>query len=84
MTGGDEMEPMLTVRDVARMLNIHNNTVRRWSDQGLIKTYRITRRGDRRFRQKDITEFLAELNKNGGDRDNPYDDLNENSFKPAD
>ena len=70
MTSENHMEPMLTVRDVARMLNIHNNTVRRWSDQGLIKTYRITRRGDRRFKQKDITEFLAELNRNGGDTEN--------------
>jgi excisionase family DNA binding protein len=53
---------MLTVKDVSRLLNIHVNTVRRWSDQGMIKSYRITRRGDRRFRQEDIARFLAELN----------------------
>ena len=71
MTSGKQMEPMLTVRDVARMLNIHNNTVRRWSDQGLIKTYRIAQRGDRRFRQEDITEFLVDLNRDGDDAENP-------------
>jgi len=58
----DEIIPMLTVKDVARLLNIHVNTARRWSDQGIIRSYRITRRGDRRFRQEDIARFLAEYN----------------------
>jgi excisionase family DNA binding protein len=58
----DEMMPMLTVKDVARLLHIHVNTARRWSDQGLLKSYRITRRGDRRFKQEDIARFLAEYN----------------------
>lgn len=58
----DEIMPMLTVKDVARLLNIHVNTARRWSDQGIIRSYRITRRGDRRFRQEDIARFLAEYN----------------------
>lgn len=53
---------MLAVKDVARLLHIHVNTVRRWSDTGIIRSYRITRRGDRRFRQEDIARFLAELN----------------------
>jgi len=58
----DEIIPMLTVKDVARLLNIHVNAARRWSDQGIIRSYRITRRGDRRFRQEDIARFLAEYN----------------------
>ena len=63
----DEIMPMLTVKDVARLLNIHVNTARRWSDQGIIRSYRITSRGDRRFRREDITHFLTELNNHGGD-----------------
>ena len=66
MVSDNQMGPMLTVRQVARLLNIHSNTVRRWSDQGIIKAYRITRRGDRRFRREDIARFLAELNANIG------------------
>lgn len=58
----DEIKPMLTVKDVAHLLNIHVNTVRRWSDQGILKAYHITRRGDRRFKQEDIAHFLAEYN----------------------
>ena len=56
-----ELRPMLTVTEVAHMLHVHTNTVRRWSDRGLIRAYRISRRGDRRFRREDIARFLAEL-----------------------
>ena len=62
MLPSDEIKPMLTVKDVAHLLHIHVNTARRWSDQGIIKSYRITRRGDRRFRREDILLYLAELN----------------------
>ncbi len=63
----DEIRPMLTVKDVARLLHIHVNTARRWSDQGIIKSYRITRRGDRRFRREDIIRYLAEFNDSSDD-----------------
>jgi len=66
MVRDDQMSPMLTVREVAWLLHIHSNTVRRWSDRGIIRAYRITRRGDRRFRREDIARFLAELNANKG------------------
>ena len=62
-----QMSPMLTVREVATLLHVHTNTVRRWSDRGLIRAHRITQRGDRRFKQEDIGRFLAELNMNRGD-----------------
>ena len=52
---------MLTTSEVARLLNVHINTVRRWSNRAVIKAYRIGPRGDRRFREKDITGFLREL-----------------------
>ncbi len=67
MVDDNQMSPMLTVRDVARLLHIHSNTVRRWSDRGIIRAYHITRRGDRRFRRGDITRFLADLNAYNGD-----------------
>ena len=52
--------PMLTVRQVAPILNIHVNTVRHWSNQGILKAYRIGPRGDRRFRREDISRLLQE------------------------
>ena len=51
---------MLTTNGVARLLNVHVNTVRRWSDQGLLKVYRIGPRGDRRFKREDIDSFLLQ------------------------
>ena len=61
----NEMEPMLTVRELSRMLYVHPNTLRRWSDQGIIKAVRLNSRGDRRFRRRDIESFLAKLKGNG-------------------
>ncbi|MBA7689052.1 hypothetical protein ES703_97546 [subsurface metagenome] len=51
---------MLTTRDVARLLALHINTVRRWSKKGILKTYVISSRGDRRFRREDVDSFLKE------------------------
>ena len=50
---------LLTARQVARLLNVHVNTVRRWNDRGILKAYRIGARGDRRFNKADIDMFLA-------------------------
>jgi excisionase family DNA binding protein len=48
MDNNGQMDDMLTVREVARLLHVHPNTLRRWSNSGRIKAYRITPRGDRR------------------------------------
>jgi len=58
MADRKDIDTMLTVADVAHLLNVHVNTIRRWSNQGILKGYRISSRGDRRFRQEDITSFL--------------------------
>jgi excisionase family DNA binding protein len=50
---------LLTARQVARLLNVHVNTVRRWNDRGILKAYRIGPRGDRRFSKVDIDMFLV-------------------------
>ncbi len=49
---------MLRSGDVAQLLGLHSNTVRRWSDKGILKVYRIGPRGDRRFRREDVWRFL--------------------------
>jgi len=49
---------MLTVGDVAQLLGLHINTVRRWSNKRILKSYRINPRGDRRFRREDVDGFL--------------------------
>ena len=56
---GNNIDPMLTTSEVARILNLHINTIRRWSNQGILKAYRIGSRGDRRFKKEDIDEFFS-------------------------
>ena len=68
MISDDRLGPMLTVREVGKLLHIHPNTVRRWSDRGILKAYRITTRGDRRFRRTDIARFLAEFQVENGEQ----------------
>ena len=63
MGQSEKIASLLTTSDVARLLNIHINTVRRWSTEGKLKTYRIGSRGDRRFQQEDIAVFLAQNTK---------------------
>ena len=75
MVGQKDIDPMLTTSDVARLLNVHINTVRRWSNQGILKAYRIGSRGDRRFRDEDITSFLLQESKIAKTRgkESPFD-----------
>ena len=49
---------MFRVGEAARFLHIHPNTLRKWSSIGLIPTYRIGHRRDRRFKLEDLTNFL--------------------------
>lgn len=50
---------LLNVREVAELLHVHPNTVRQWSDGGLIRSYRIGPRGDRRFSLAEVTGSVA-------------------------
>jgi len=61
--GSDNLkDQMLTVREVSLLLHVHPNTLRRWADKGIIKSFSITPRGDRRFLSRDIDQFLTEMN----------------------
>ncbi len=56
---------LLTTNEAADLLHIHPNTLRRWSDQGTIRTHRIGPRGDRRFRPQDLRDFLKQMSSTG-------------------
>jgi excisionase family DNA binding protein len=49
----------MTIEEVAHLLNVHTNTVRQWNHRGLLNAYRLGPRGDRRFTEKDVLEFLT-------------------------
>ena len=62
-----EIRTMMKPGEAARRLHVHVNTLRRWSDQGIIQAYRIGSRRDRRYIREDITHLLYEFHKNNGD-----------------
>ncbi|HEX6868493.1 MAG TPA: GAF domain-containing protein, partial [Candidatus Limnocylindrales bacterium] len=53
------IDATLSVTKAARVLGVHPNTVRAWSDAGRLRYYRINPRGDRRYRVGDLQRFLA-------------------------
>jgi excisionase family DNA binding protein len=60
--GIEKDSSLLTVSEAAEFLHVHANTLRRWSDIGLLVAYRISARGDRRFFKEDLVRFLSEYN----------------------
>ena len=56
------LEKMLTVSDVAQMLNVHPGTVRRWEKEGQLQSYRFGARGIIRFKREDIFNFINQVN----------------------
>ena len=63
-TRGDIPSRLVTVREASQILHVHPNTLRKWSDQGLIPSCRIGQRRDRRFAVEDLLAFL-EQDRNG-------------------
>ncbi len=56
----ESMNPqMLTTSDAARLLHVHPNTIRQWSNKGLLRAYRLGTRGDRRFKREEIDRFIT-------------------------
>jgi excisionase family DNA binding protein len=54
------MSQLMKVREVARTLGVHENTVRRWEERGLLRAVRLPS-GVRRFRPEDVEAVRAEM-----------------------
>ena len=53
---------LLTIRQVAKVLNVHPDTLRRWDNNGKLKAVRVgTRRGvgERRYHRDDIVKLMT-------------------------
>jgi excisionase family DNA binding protein len=56
---------LLPVGEVASFLGVHSNTIRRWEEKGLLKSYAIGPHHNLRFKQEDVLIFLAKCQKKG-------------------
>ena len=59
-------QELMPIRDAARLLCIHTNTLRRWGNKGIIREYRLGPAGHRRFSRQDVSNLLDHLRSHGG------------------
>ncbi len=52
---------LMTTSEVAKMLYVHINTVRRWSNKGILRSVRVGPRRDRRFARDEVKAMLRAL-----------------------
>ena len=74
----------LSVTKAARLLGVHPNTIRAWSEQGRLPHYRINPRGDRRYRLGDLQGFLAAAEAGPTSIDGRFGPLTQRGARPPD
>ncbi|MBU1031663.1 MerR family transcriptional regulator [Patescibacteria group bacterium] len=52
------MEKLLTIAEAAALINVHPETLRRWDREGTLVALKVNDRGDRRYRESDLLEFM--------------------------
>lgn len=57
MTINVEFPEMLTIKEAAKLINVHPNTLRNWEREGKITAVRIGTRRDRRYQKQLIWEL---------------------------
>ena len=58
----DSTMSLLGVREAARRLGVHENTLRRWEQSGLIHAVKLPT-GVRRFREEDVQKLYEEMHR---------------------
>ncbi len=52
------MEELLTLREAAKVLKVHPNTLRLWDKKGILIAVRIGEKRARRYKKADIEKFI--------------------------
>lgn len=52
---------LITVREAARRLGVHENTIRNWEERGVLRAARLPGSGYRRFSAADIARMREEM-----------------------
>lgn len=54
------MPEYLTLKEVVKLLKVHENTLRNWDKNGTLKAIRIGGRKIRRWKKADVIKFLEQ------------------------
>lgn len=57
-----DLSKLLTLSEVAQILNVHPNTLRKWDKEGTLRAIRFGERGDRRYKREDIEKLIKSKN----------------------
>lgn len=60
------VEPMMTIREAAALLNVHLSTVRRWEKSGWLVSTRVGPRGHRRYSRQAVMKLVGTPLENEG------------------
>lgn len=52
---------LLTVRETARLLGVHENTVRNWQEKGILRAARLPSSGYRRFDRDEVERLRDQI-----------------------
>ncbi len=70
--GRDDETRLLTISEAARLLGVHQNTLRSWADKGLVKHVKLPS-GYRRFTLAEVNRLRREMGLDEGGGGNPED-----------
>lgn len=59
----DKSIKLLRIKEAAELLGVNPATLRKWDKEGKLPAIKISKRGDRRYKQEDIEKFLKEISK---------------------
>jgi excisionase family DNA binding protein len=57
MTPIQDIQELLTIKEAAKLINVHPNTLRNWEKEGKIQAVRIGTRRDRRYPKQTIWQL---------------------------
>lgn len=57
MNDGDNID-LISLKEASKLLKCHPNTLRKWDKDGILKALRFGKRGDRKYKKKDILDFI--------------------------
>ena len=57
MTFNTEFPQLLTIKEAAKLINVHPNTLRNWEREGKLEAVRIGSRRDRRYPKEIIWQL---------------------------